>query len=230
MRFFGLLFLVVSHLAVAQLIEFGIGVGMTNYTGDLASNYRLSLAKPAASIHYRLNFSEIVSNRFTLTYGGIKGNDATPVDALGVNRNHSFDSKLLEVASVFEYHFLDYKNHNAQQKWSPYAFLGFGIMKLYNPSNTTADFNQIQPVIPMGLGFKHKVGKQFVVEFEVGARKTFFDYLDGISDGDVTIKNYQFGNPNDDDWYFFTGFRLSYVLFRIPCPFPYVPNRSLFQR
>ena len=211
-------------------MEFGVGVGVTNYSGDLAPGYQLSIAKPAASIHYRLNFSEIVSTRFTLTYGGIKGNDATPVDVLGENRNHSFDSNVLEVSSVFEYHFLDYKNHESPQKWSPYAFLGFGIMKLYNPSSTMDDFNQTQPVIPMGLGFKHKLGKQFVVEFEAGARKTFFDYLDGISDGDVTIKNYQFGNPNDDDWYFFTGFRLSFVLYNIPCPFPYIPNRSLFQR
>jgi len=210
-------------------MEFGAGLGVTNYSGDLAPGYDLSIAKPAVSVHYRLNFSEIVSTRFTLTYGGIKGDDTSPVDVLGENRAHSFNSSILEISSVFEYHFLDYKNHESPQKWSPYVFLGVGIMKLNDPANTSDDYNRTQPVIPMGLGFKHRAGKRLVVEFEAGARKTFFDYLDGISDGDVTIKDYQFGNPNDDDWYFFTGFRLSYVIFEIPCPFPYVPNRSIFR-
>lgn len=213
---------------MAQFMEFGAGVGATNYSGDLAPGYQLSILKPAVSLHYRLNFSEIVSTRFSLTYGGITGNDSSPVDVLGGNRDHSFNSRILEISSVFEYHFIDYKNRKSPQEWSPYAFLGFGMMKLRSPSNLTDDYNLTQPVIPMGLGFKYKIGKQFVVEFEAGARKTFFDYLDGISDGDVTIKDYQFGNPNDDDWYFFTGFRLSYVLYKIPCPFPYVPNQSLF--
>lgn len=218
-----------SHLGVAQFVEFGVGIGATNYSGDLASGYQLSISKPAASVHYRLNLSEIISTRFTLTYGGIKGNDEMPVDVLGESRNHSFNSNILEISSVFEYHFLDYKDHRSPQKWSPYTFLGFGIVRLYNPSNTTNDFNRNQAVIPMGLGFKHKIGKRFVAEFEAGARKMFFDYLDGISDEDVTIKNYQFGNPTDTDWYFFTGIRLSYVLYKIPCPFPYIPNRFLFR-
>ena len=220
----------ISNSVGAQLIEFGAGIGVTSYSGDLASGYNFSSAKPAASFHYRLNFSEIVSTRFTLTYGGIKGDDSSPVDVLGENRNHSFNSNILEISSVFEYHFLDYKKHGSRQKWSPYAFLGFGMMRLKNPSNVSDDYQLNQVVIPMGLGFKHKIGEQLVVELEAGARKTFFDYLDGTSDGDVTIKDYQFGNPNDDDWYFFTGFRFSFVLYKIPCPFPYIPNRTLYQR
>ena len=211
-------------------MEFGAGLGVTNYSGDLVSGYRLSYAKPAATFHYRMNFSEIIGNRITLTFGGIEGDDSEYVDVLGQNRNHSFNSSIVELSSVFEYHFLDYKNQESIQKWSPYAFLGFGLMRLNNPSNDEEDYARTQSVIPMGIGFKHKIGKRFVAEFEAGARKTFFDYLDGISDGDVTIKDYQFGNPNDDDWYFFTGFRISFVLYEIPCPFPYVPNRSLLRR
>ncbi len=210
-------------------MEFGAGVGVTQYSGDLVSGYKFSTAKPAGSAHFRLNFSEIVSSRFALTVGGIQGSDDKPVDVLGENRGRSFNSTIVEISTVFEYHFIDYKAHKNPQKWSPYAFLGFGIMRLNNPS-TTEEFNKNQAVIPMGLGFKHKVGKQFVLEFEAGARKTYFDYLDGISDGDTSIKNYQYGNPNDDDWYFFTGFRLSFVLYKIPCPFPYIPNRNLLQR
>ena len=55
-----------------------------------------------------------------------------------------------------------------------------------------------------------------------------FDYLDGISDGDQRIKDYQYGNPNENDWYFYTGITFTYVLYKIPCPFPYEPNHSIF--
>jgi hypothetical protein len=215
---------------MAQFMEFGAGFGVTQYSGDIEYGNKFNTAGPAISGHYRLNFSEIVSTRFTLLIGGINGDDTTPVDVLGVNRAQSFNSTVVELSSVFEYHFLDYKNHDLNQKWSPYAFMGFGIMRLNNPANEDAQYGKNQPVIPMGLGFKYKLGKQFVIEMEAGARKTFFDYLDGVSDGDTTIKNYQYGNPNDDDWYFFTGIRLSFVLYDIPCPFPYVPNKSLLGR
>jgi len=211
-------------------MEFGVGLGVSTYSGDLNRRYNFSTAKPSLSAHYRLNFSEIVSTRFMLTYGGLRGNDDDPVDVLGERRNHSFNSSFTELSAVFEYHFLNYKPKDQLQKWSPYVFGGFGMMVLNNPSGNTDDFNKTQPVIPFGVGFKHKVGKRFVVEVETGARKTFFDHLDGISDGDVTIKDYEFGNPGDNDWYFFTGFRLTYVLYEIPCPFPYDPNKSMRNR
>jgi hypothetical protein len=82
----------------------------------------------------------------------------------------------------------------------------------------------------MGGGAKFLLGKRFSLSVESGARKTFFDYLDGVSDGDIFIKDYQFGNPNDNDWYFYTGVSLTYIIYKIPCPFPYVPNKSIFNR
>lgn len=212
-------------------MEFGVGIGAMTYTGDLAVGFRPEYLNPAMSAHFRLNLSTIVSTRFMLTIGQVSGDDENFKDALGENRTQSFNSTLLEGAAVMEYHFLDYKPQDSPIKWSPYLFGGFGMIQVNNPpDNVDEDFSQLQPVIPIGVGIKHKIGKRFVVEWELGARKTFYDYLDGISDGDVTNKNFQFGNPNDDDWYFFTGIRISFVNYQIPCPFPYVPNRSIFSR
>ena len=228
LKYFLCVFVFIVHSTQGQFIEFGAGLGVTQYSGDLSSGYRFSTAGPAVTGHLRLNFSEIVSNKIGIIVGGIQANDEAPVDVLGQNRRHSFQSTVVEIGSVFEYHFLDYKNHKSPQKWSPYVFIGFGILRL--EKSTTEDFNKNQPVIPMGVGFKHKIGKQFVVEIEAGARKTWSDLIDGISDEDTTIKNYQYGNPNDYDWYYFTGIRVSYVLYKIPCPFPYIPNRYLYKR
>ena len=82
----------------------------------------------------------------------------------------------------------------------------------------------------MGAGFKYRFLKKFTLGIEAGARKTFLDYLDGISDADQRVKDYQYGNPKDDDWYFFTGISLSITVFNIPCPFSYTPNKSLLDR
>lgn len=216
----------VTTLTHAQFIEFGGGPGITNYSGDLVRGFNLNTSSIAGTVYYRMNFSEIVTLRLGLTLGSVKGSE-TPIDAFAIERNHSFNNSILEVSSVFEYHFLDYKSEGSSVDWSPYIFAGFGVA---NFNNVPANTGKLQSVIPMGVGFKHLFRKKFCIGFEAGARKTFFDQLDGISDGDITIKDYQYGNPKDDDWYFFTGISFSIILFNVPCPFPYVPNGSLFSR
>jgi len=214
----------------AQFIEFGGGTGIANYTGDLNNVPIFSNSKFAAQGIYRMNFSEFVSLKFSGTYANLSGNDNNPIDALGVARDHSFDHNIFEIGTSFEYHFLNFRSQEAQHRWSPFISLGVAFAKINNVQPTYEDFSPIQTVIPMGGGVKFLLGKQFCLSIESSARKTFFDYLDGISDGDIFIKDYQFGNPNDNDWYFYTGISLTYILYKIPCPFPYVPNKSIFTR
>lgn len=209
-------------------MEFGGGLGIVNYSGDLVRGFNLNTSSFGGTFFYRMNLSEIVTLRLAATIGNAKGSE-TPIDPFAVERNHSFSNSILELSSVFEYHFLDFKSEKSLYNWSPYIFAGFGIVNLGEvPPNSNA--NKLQTVLPFGFGFKHLIAKKYSIGFEAGARKTFFDYLDGISDGDQTIKDYQYGNPNDDDWYFFTGISFSIILFNIPCPFPYRPNNSILSR
>lgn len=217
-------------LLQAQFLEFGGGLGSMYYTGDLTSSVDLSQTSLAATGVYRMNLSPIVSFKFALTAGKISGNDNKPKDALATERKFNFSHNILEFSSVFEYHFLSYRSDDNMYPFSPYVFLGFGLMRVTNPTQAYEDYKPSQPVIPMGAGVKYLLSKQLTLTGEVGARKTFFDYLDGISDGDIYIKNYRYGNPNDKDWYFYTGVSLTYVLYKVPCPFPYVPNRSILNR
>lgn len=229
-----MIFLGVLLLAIplkAQFIEFGGGLGVSHYTGDLNRYPRIGKSRIAGTGIYRMNLSQIVSVRFGLAYGSVAGDDQNPYDELGVQRQHAFSNSFFELSSVFEYHFIDYRSDNKRIKWSPYAFLGIGFLRLNNPAPAYEDFSQLQFVLPMGGGVKYILSKRLTLGIEFGVRKTYFDYLDGISDGDVTIKpNYRFGNPNDDDWYFYSGVSLTYVLYTIPCPFPYRPNRSFLDR
>ena len=230
-RFLILLLCLIPLSTKAQFLEFGGGIGASNYTGDLNSSPRLLQSKLAGTAIYRMNFSDVLSVRFSATAGNISGNDENPVDVLGELRDQSFNHLIIEGSMAFEYHFLSYRSEKERNKFAPYAMLGFGFANVRNVERTYQDFNNLQPVVPMGGGVKYLLSKRLTLTGELGARRTFFDYLDGISDNDITIKSsYQFGNPNDQDWYFFSTLTLTYVLYKIPCPFGYVPNRSIFNR
>lgn len=209
-------------------MEFGGGVGSMNYSGDLVRGYSFSTSSLAGTAFYRMNFSEILTVKLALTIGKVRASEI-PIDAFATQRNHSFSSSVLEASAVFEYHFFDFKTEDSRVNYSPYIFGGVGFMN-FNDAPKNEGVGKIQPVLPVGVGFKYLIQKKYTIGLEAGARKTFFDYLDGISDADQAIKDYQYGNPKDDDWYFFTGLSFSITLFNIPCPFSYKPNQSILSR
>lgn len=222
------LFSLTAWHARAQFLEFGGSVGAISYAGDLKRGYNLSEASFGFTPVARFNYSEIVSLRVNFLVGKVAGSEV-PIDALAQQRDHSFESTILELSGGIEYHFLDFKTENARVNFSPYVFLGFGLLN-FSDAPASSGVGSLQPVLPMGAGLKYLHNKKYVFGLEFGARKTFFDHLDGISDGDQMIKDFQYGNPNDDDWYFFTGLSFSVILFNIPCPHSYTPNKSIFSR
>lgn len=221
-------FLLLQTFCLAQRTEFGIGIGGVSYAGDLYRGYNITNQSIGIQGLYRINFEKDVSFKAALLYGQVSDDDSKPYDALGEIRNASFDRSFFEASATLEYHFLDYKDKNSTIKWTPYFFAGFGLTKFLNLDGQTDNFSSLQPVLPFGGGVKYLIGKQFSAAIEFGARKTFFDELDGISDGDVYNKtNTQFGNPNDKDWYHFFNVSFSYLIFKIPCTYKYQPNRSM---
>jgi hypothetical protein len=59
-----------------------------------------------------------------------------------------------------------------------------------------AEYSNVQAAIPFGGDLSTSSIQNGMLAFEIGIRKTFFDYLDNISDfNDQTQKNYQSGNP-----------------------------------
>ena len=208
-----------------------MAIGGMTYAGDLSRGFHFLDQKLGVQGFYRINFDKDVSFKASLLYGKFSGSDSDhPIDAFAQIRNASFERSILEASATLEYHFLDYKDKHSTIKWSPYFFAGFGITKILNMDEDLDNFSSIQPVLPFGLGVKHLIGKQFSVSAEFGARKMFFDELDRISEGDVYDKsNTQFGNPNDKDWYHFLGISFSYIIYKIPCKYRYVPNKTLYK-
>lgn len=204
---------------ISQRTEIGGGLGVFNYTGDITRTYDLTTAKPAATLFYRTNISRVISFRTSLTGGQLSGSDRhDPIDAFAVQRNASFDLFLLELSGCFEYHFLDWRDDKRRLRFTPYLFGGVALFGFSGiPQNKTAEYSTVQLGIPFGGGMKYVLNPRYYISFEIGIRKTFFDYLDNISDGNPSFKTYQYGNPNDYDNYFFTGITLTYTFYDIPC-------------
>lgn len=212
------LVLLLSFNSNAQGLEIGVGFGATNYTGDLQRGYDILNNRPAGQGLIRYNLSNVVSVRATGLVGILEGSDVSrPNDLFSEQRRRVFKRVVLEASTVVEYNFLDYKNRYSLIKWSPYFYGGFGLTAYTDKTDT--DYKRIQPVIPFGLGVKYLLTKNLSLEYEIGARKTFFDHLDEVSEFPGLRNDY--GNPNSNDWYYFTGFSITYTFFSIPCPYSY---------
>ncbi len=215
---------VVSYEASSQQIlghkaEIGFGLGTFNYTGDLVRTYDFTTSKLAGTVFYRSNISNVISLRTSITAGKIGASDSrNPIDAFATKRAATFNLFLFEAAGTFEYHFLDWRDSKRRLRFTPYLFAGVGLFGFSGVQQKTAEYSNIQMAIPFGGGMKYVLNPKYYIAFEFGIRKTFFDYLDNVSDGNPSVKNYQYGNAFDNDNYFFTGITLTYTFYDIPCP------------
>src|SRR5688572_14882893 len=221
MRFFQVAFFLIALCPGrlwAQRSEIGFGIGTFNYTGDLARSYNFLNSKPAGTVFYRSNLSKVVSFRVAITAGKIGATDKRPVDAFAEQRNASFNLFLMELSTVMEYHFLNWRDNKHMLRFSPYLFGGLGLFGMTGNRSKPEEYSNVQGSIPFGLGVKYIYNPKWYFSLEFGPRKTFFDYLDNISAGDPDRKNYQYGNPFDNDAYYFLGLSLTHTFYDIPCP------------
>lgn len=204
---------------LGQRSEVGAGVGVFNYTGDLVRTFQISSSKPAATVFYRSNISNVISLRTSITGGKIGATDTkNPIDAFAAQRAASFELFLLEAGATFEYHFLDWRDSKKRLRFTPFVFAGANLFGISGMEQKNAEYSNIQFSIPFGGGMKYVLNPKYYIAFEFGIRKTFFDYLDNISEGNPSFKNYQYGNSFDYDNYFFTAITLTYTFYEIPCP------------
>ncbi len=211
-----------SYAAKAQGLEIGGGLGTSFATGDVTRGFELNELGFAGQLFVRYNLSNVVSVRGTGLFAQVKGDDSTnPIDPFAELRDLNFQRFVIEASAVIEYNFLDYKERNSLINWSPYFFIGGGLSAA-NSRQSRDNSARIQPVIPFGLGLKYRLNKQWNLEFEFGARKTFYDQLDQVSS--VANPNKlapRYGNELDNDWYYFAGVSISYTFYSVPCPFDY---------
>lgn len=236
----------------------------TNGLKDL----EFSLTRPTINLGYRFIFSPNLALRTQFCQGWLAGNDAKTTEFFRQNRNLNFRSAVSELTVMFEYYpFRERIDHSYRMKGvkgkrarylSPYIATGFGGFffntkgkydgKWYKLHSLKTEgqglpggaepYKRISICIPISVGLKYALSKQWSIGFELSGRKTFTDYIDDVStvyydptalatvnpmspllanptlnpvDYDfVTNPGQQRGDPKDKDAYMFAIFSLHY--------------------
>lgn len=220
--FLVLILMFLGDRAHAQSKELGGGLASFNYTGDLTRTYDITQQTLGLQFYYIRNYENGWSGKIALAAGNIKGNDRRPIDPLAEIRSASFKDFITEVSGQVNYEFLDFRTDKALVKFTPYLSVGAGFF-LINRIEKNAEYSNVQLMIPFGGGIKYSINPLWTLNFEFSARKLFYDYLDNISEQDIQNKqnsDFQFGNWEDNDWYYFAGLSISYTFWNVNCPVP----------
>lgn len=208
----------------SQIYEIGVFVGGSNVIGDVGATDYISPNQSAFGGIFKWNRSPRHSFRASIIYANIEGQDSKSDDPRRIERGYSFKNSLFEISAGMEFTFLDFNLHDGTKKATPYLYTGISMAKhdnYYFKSNgvyTSEDTKSWAYGIPMVLGFKSNILENFIFGFEVGARYTFSDELDGsVPDSKNLIENHSLGNTNSNDWYVFSGFTITYTFGVKPC-------------
>lgn len=191
--------------AQAQFVELGFMLGASNYMGDL-SREQIVLKEThfSAAVYGRYNISKRWAVKGFGAYGSVSGDDKNFNDvAFNKLRNLNFSSDIYEFSLQMEFNLL--KNNlrdNSARPFIPYLFAGLGVFN-FNPKTTLGGVTyELQPLgtegqgstayndlkkydltticVPVGVGFRKKIGEAFFLGIEGGIRLTGTNYIDDV--------------------------------------------------
>ncbi|MGB3548893.1 MAG: DUF6089 family protein [Saprospiraceae bacterium] len=245
--------------------EVGPWAGAALYLGDLNTDFSFRRIQPAGGLSARYNFNDRLSAKISANYGRLLAMDSDSNNPFEKTRNLSFQSDVFDGTAQFEFNFLPYIHGDFERWMTPYAFAGISVFN-YNPMARAADgelyelralgtegqlkgeeYLPTSGALTYGLGFKLDLSYEWSLDFHIGARNTFTDYLDDVSTvyadqsdlrrsrGDIAVELadrsiFSDGSPNRDregeqrgdstgkDKYIFMGVGLHYYFGDIRCP------------
>jgi hypothetical protein len=198
-------------VAKAQVsTEVGFNIGTSNYLGDLqTADFTYRNQHLFSGIYGRYNANAQLAFRGFFNYGRLSGDDKNSGEQDLIKRNLHFRTNIIELGIQAEINVLPFNKFDPNKKkakryfnWTPYFFGGFNLLQ-FNPKaqyngdwialqplctegqnssfNSQKEYSLTQIAIPFGIGLKFQVNPQICIGFELGARKTFTDYLDDVS-------------------------------------------------
>lgn len=205
----------------AQINEIGIFVGGVNYIGDVGPTDYISPNEPAIGLVYKWNRSTRHAWRFSYTYGKLTSHDKDSEVPARYLRDYNFDNYVHEFSAGLEFNFFEYDLHGLDHTFSPYVYTGVSYFiydEIYIPyKESEVDYRDSKFAIPMVVGVKSRLFRNWVIGLEVGARYALTDNLDGSNPDNENFANLKFGNLNSNDWYVFSGITLTYTFGENPC-------------
>ncbi len=225
MRHFAVAILLItcSFLGHSQTYEIGGFLGGSNFIGDVGKTTYIAPNRVAFGGIFKWNRSARHSFRGSIMITELHGDDAESPEERRKQRDYSFNSSILELSAGIEFTFWEFNLHSGYPQTTPYLYTGityFSFDSPYNRGDILSNYDRNRNfAIPMVLGIKTSIGTRFVLGFEIGARYTFTDGIDGsVPAGNLADEeDLYFGNINSNDWYVFTGFTLTVSFGRKPC-------------
>lgn len=189
---------------VVQEGEFGVGVGVGHYFGDLNTRARLNRVKMAATVFFRKNLGNYIAARLGASFAQLGYSDRYNThNTYMYQRNLSFNTKVWELSLQGDFNFFRFMPGEPQYSFTPYVTLGAGIFiydpyaylkgekVMLRPLGTEGQGSSLYPdrtpysstaiSIPFGGGVKYAFNERINIGFEVLYRYTNTDYLDDVS-------------------------------------------------
>jgi hypothetical protein len=196
----------------AQVIDFGLNLGASFYSGDLSSSdlrQMIQENRPAVGAFVRLVHNRQLSTRFNFNHMSVQADDARTTRQ---DRGLSFRTDIWEFNTIFEWHAIRIR-HTEYSFTFPYVFGGAGVYRFNPKTQVDGEWIELQPLgtegqglpgyeppynrtqfnLPFGAGIKF-VHRQFTFGFEAGGRRLFTDYLDDVSGTTVNHREVFEGN------------------------------------
>lgn len=179
----------------------------TNGLKDIEFN----MTKPTVAVGYRFVLNPYIGLRAGFTQGFIGGDDALTQEPYRQNRNLNFKSGITEVAINIEFYpFTERFEHiyhvrgargRKNRYLSPYVTAGIGAFYFNPKGRYQGQWHNLQPLrtegqglaggparykriamcIPLGVGVKYSLDRNWSLGFEMAGRKTMTDYIDDVS-------------------------------------------------
>ena len=207
----------------SQTYEIGGFIGGANAISDVGRTTYISPNTLAIGGIAKWNRSPRHSFRASIITTNLSGEDSDSNQDRREQRGFSFENRITEFSLGLEFTFWEFSTYSGNRASTPYLYSGITYLT-YDALRLTPDTGEIVKfdsagdfAIPMVVGFKTTVSTNAIAAFEIGARYTFSDSLDGSVAPDGEFEDARFGDTNNNDWYVFTGITLTFSVGRQPC-------------
>jgi hypothetical protein len=180
--------------------EYGIGLGASQYFGDLNDNYGFKFIRPAGDVFIRKQLNPYIAIKGSIGYTLVGYNDSYNNNVYEQERNLSFRSSVAEGVLQAEFNFFRFATGESNSRFTPYLTGGLGVF-YYNPYTTydgrkyylrelgtegqyaggAKKYSDFAMCFPVGVGIKYWIRPGMNLGFEIADRLTTTDYLDDVS-------------------------------------------------
>ncbi|WP_284284361.1 type IX secretion system protein PorG [Portibacter lacus] len=189
----------VSTLSNAQKgWELGPWIGISNYFGDLNTNFDFTEIGPAAGVIARYNWNNRINSKMGLNYTFLYGDDQDSPNSFENRRNLSFRTDLVDFTAQMEFNFFPYIHGSKEYFFTPYLLGGINILYFNPRAKLDDEWHALRPLgtegqavgeeygiinggVVLGGGFKWDLNRDWSFNIEIALKRLFTDYLDDVS-------------------------------------------------